>query len=55
MLREMNGIWCLPRNSFVRKQLVQPGCQYTLMGSSALDSSDSVRVMVDAATVRQTV
>src|SRR5262245_58197075 len=34
MLREMNGIWCLPRNSLVRRQLVQPGCQYTLIGSS---------------------
>ena len=34
-LRERNGIWCLPRNSLVRKQLVQPGCQYTLIGSPA--------------------
>ena len=33
-LRDRNGIWCLPRNSLVRKQLVQPGCQYTLIGSS---------------------
>src|SRR5262245_24260829 len=32
-LRERNGIWCLPRNSLVRKQLVHPGCQYTLIGS----------------------
>ena len=34
MLRETNGILCLPRNSLVRRQLVQPGCQYTLMGSA---------------------
>jgi hypothetical protein len=28
---ETNGTPCLVKNSFIRRQLVQPGCQYALM------------------------
>src|SRR5262245_64348718 len=43
-LTETKETPCLVRNSFIRRQLVQPGCQYALMTEASGEDRKSTRL-----------